>query len=358
MKRFILLFSLLFAFHTLTAQSLIPHHGTVSGSYNFWLYTPQGYHKDSVAKPLVVFLHGRSLCGRDLNRVRRYGPLNAIEMGMKIDAVVLAPQNPGAGWNPAKVIKLVDWVEQHYAVDTNRVYVLGMSLGGYGTLDVAASYPHRFAAAMALCGGATCKDLCGLNKMPLWILHGTADRAVSVKASQRVVDAMRSCGASKRLIWTPLQGMNHGSLARAFYLPQTYQWLFSHSLADTNRPVNRNYDISPNSLTRNAYRSARQGGKVEVVHNEPEATGDRSEFADLSEHSAAVEHTEPVETNHEATTHKASSQNDSPKYHKVKKGETLSAIARKNHTTVKKLCKLNGIKETTTLKVGRRLRVK
>ena len=169
-----LLITLIISIAGLSAQVLKAHTKTVEGSYNFWTYTPDGYDTCSTPKPLIVFLHGRSLCGNDLKRVRRYGPLNAIERGLMLDAVVLAPQNPGGAWKPSKVMKLVEWTTENLNIDTNRIYVIGMSLGGYGTIDFAGSYPHRIAAAMALCGGGTLKDFCGLNEMPLWILHGTA----------------------------------------------------------------------------------------------------------------------------------------------------------------------------------------
>ncbi len=316
------------------AQHLTAHRGDVKDAYNFWFYEPP---TDSAEqrKPMVVFLHGKSLSGKNLNRVKRYGPINALEMGMHIDAYVIAPQTSN-GWTPQRVMRLVDWAVEHYAVDTNRVYLIGMSMGGYGTLDVAGTYPDRFAAAMALCGGSTLKELCGLNRMPLWILHGTADRAVGIGASQRVVDAMEACDSAARLIWTPLKGANHGRLARIFYLQKTYEWLFSHSLADRDRTVNRDYDITVEELNnRDVYREARNGGNK--VISDQAVSG--SENADISENSD-------------------DSDNSAAQYHTVKKGDTLSKLARRYHTTVKKLCSLNGIKTTTKLKIGRRLRVK
>lgn len=345
---------------SLSAQQLKANHGKVTNGYNFWLYTPEGYVKDSTAKPLIIFLHGKSLCGHDLNRVRRYGSISAVEMGMKIDAIIMAPQNPGGSWNPEKIMNVMKWVERHYTVDTNRVYVLGMSMGGYGTINFAGTYPDKVAAAMALCGGGTIRDLCGLNDLPLWILHGTADRAVPISASQKVVDAMNRCGQGERLIWTRLQGMNHGSLARAFYLPQTYEWLFSHSLADTNRPVNRSYVITPTVLSRDAYRFARQGGKVVVSQSDHAADSTELAAAALADSAALADaNNTTVEQPHNKKTSKTKATSTAGrKYHTVKKGDTLGAIARKYHTSVKKLCQLNGIKSTTTLKIGRKLRVK
>ena len=163
--------------------SMKTHDAIASGGYQFWIYTPGGY-DGSQAQPVVIFLHGRSLCGHNLQAVLRYGTLDAIKRGMVMPAIVIAPQTPGS-WNPRKVADLLDWVEANYNVDTTRVYVLGMSLGGYGTMDLCGTYPGRIAAGMALCGGTTLRNVDGLGELPFWILHGTADRAVGTTARTR-----------------------------------------------------------------------------------------------------------------------------------------------------------------------------
>ncbi len=217
---------------------------TVKDSYNFWLYAPKEYVAEHRKVPVIIFLHGASLCGNNLQRVRRYGLLHAIEKGRYYPAMVVAPQNPGGAWNPKKIAKILDWVETHHNVDSTRIYVIGMSLGGYGTLDFAGTYPERIAAAMALCGGSTLKDVSGLGKVPLWILHGTADRAVPVSASQKVVKTMQDSGNDSLLRFDWLKGASHGDLARILYLKQTYDWLFSHSLKDTPRVLDKDIPIS------------------------------------------------------------------------------------------------------------------
>lgn len=219
----------------------------VEGSYNFWLYTPAGYdRKDTLCKdtPLVLFLHGKSLCGNDLEKVRRYGSIDCVERGRHIQALVLAPQNPGEWWNPDKLCRILDWLKVEYPYDTSRVYVLGMSLGGYGTLDFVAAKPDRVAAAVALCGGTTAKDVSNMGQVPLWIIHGTADKLVSVKASQDIVKQLESKHLASRLRYEWLIGASHSYLARYFYMPKIYDWLFSHSLKDEERPVNREVKIT------------------------------------------------------------------------------------------------------------------
>ena len=225
--------------------------------YNFWLYTPNDYEPNGHPLPLVIFLHGASLCGNNIQKVRRYGVLDAIDKGKIIPTLVVAPQNPGGAWNAHKLNELLEWAKRNYKVDTTRVYVLGMSLGGYGTMDFVGAYPEKIAAAMALCGGCSLRDVSPLGKVPLWIMHGTADRAVSVKQSQIVVEKLQERGNDKLLRYDWLQGGSHGILARLFYLQKTYDWLFSHSLQDNPQTIDKHFDITPEDIQQ-TYQELRQ----------------------------------------------------------------------------------------------------
>lgn len=238
---------------TSNAQSLIAYKGKVENGYNFWFYRPAN---EDGPKPVVIFLHGRSLCGHDMNKVRKYGTIDAIEKGREIDAYVMAPQNPGGSWNSEKIMNVLEWVKENNNVDTTRVYVLGMSLGGYGTINLTATYPDKIAAAIALCGGGTKTDYSGLTKVPLWIVHGTADKDVNVRYSDAVVNAMKKFeNGTDRLHYDRVKGMNHSVLARVFYLPECYEWLMSHSLTDENREMKPvTYKITNKTLTTAIYR--------------------------------------------------------------------------------------------------------
>ena len=254
MKRVTVLLLVLFCWLHISAQYdfLIANRNVIPGGYDFWVYTPEDYYFSQEQTPVVIFLHGASLCSRNLNRSRRYGPLDAIVRGREIPALVIVPQNPGGAWNPKKINDVLEWTLKNYPADSTRVYVLGMSLGGYGTLDFAGTYPEKVAAAMALCGGSTLKDLQGLGQVPLWILHGTADKAVGIKESKRVVKALEDANNDSRLRYDWMPGANHGALARAFYLRRTYEWLFRHSLKDNGRPLCREFSIT-NSDLKGAY---------------------------------------------------------------------------------------------------------
>ena len=233
----------------------------IKGGYPFWVCTPKGYEavwqtegfEDEHYYPVILFLHGRSLCGRDMKRVLRYGTLDAIERGMNIPALIVAPQNPGGAWDPKKLNDVLDWVMDNCAADPERIYVLGMSLGGYGTLDYVGTYPERVAAGMDLCGGSTLRDYTRMGEAPLWIIHGTADQAVSINESKKVVNGMKAAHVDSRLRYDWFAGSSHGALARMFYLQKVYDWLFSHSLADPGRPVNRKISITKEDL-KNAYK--------------------------------------------------------------------------------------------------------
>ena len=319
MKKLFFAFLLLTLLPLTSKAQLMPCRGFVEDCYDFWLYLPDNY-EEAAQLPLVMFLHGKSLSGDSLEMVLRYGCIDALFRGRAINAIVAAPQAQES-WEPKKVMALYEFLENHYKVDTCRFYVLGMSMGGYGTMNVAAEYPKKIAAAIAMCGGASGNDLCGLTELPLWIIHGTADDLVPVECSDRVVDSIRSCGDTTRLIYHRLEGVNHSRLARVFYLRQTYEWLFSHSLKDRGRPVNRAFDMSP-ELLEVAYDDMDRGVRVTIV--EPK-------FPPLRVWA---------------------------QFHTVKRGETLASIAVEHYTTVSILCKLNGFNKKTSLWPGRKIRVK
>lgn len=298
---------------------LVACRNVIPDNYDFWLYLPKDYATAIEKKPVILFLHGRSLSGDDLSLVRYYGCINALLRGREIDAIVIAPQSKTA-WKPEKLMELYNWVTTNYRSDTNRFYVLGMSMGGFGTLDFVAAYPDKVAAAMSMCGGSTAKSLCGLNDVPLWIIHGTADQDVPVWRSERVVDSMCVCGDTSRLIFNKLKSVNHTSLVRVFYLQQTYDWLFSHTLTDSLRLANKDYTIS-RELLYAAYDDLENKSDIQII--------------DLQ------------------------SYKDSQKqYYVVKKGDTLSSIAVENNSTVSILCKLNNIRKDEKLWPGRKIRVK
>ena len=262
MKRILTIITIILTITSSTmAQALTQHKGEVENGYNFWLYNPDSIvANETEPKPVIIFLHGASLCGNNLDKVKTYGTIDAIQKGRKLDAYVIAPQNPGGSWNPEKVMNVLDYVSDEHNIDYDRVYVAGMSLGGFGTIDVAATYPDRIAAAIAMCGGGTVADLSGLCEVPLWIIHGTADRAVGVGQSDKVVEEIRNADEeAPRLVYVRVKGWTHGTPARLFYLPETYEWLMGHTLKDPTRSINDTFKLN-NELLSNAYKGLRSTG--------------------------------------------------------------------------------------------------
>ena len=384
--RKLLLLTLLMVAPMVCSAQLYAMRDSVQNGYNFWLYLPDGYkdmRTERMAKPnsndiqeplpIVLFLHGRSLSGTDLYTVRKYGTVDAIKRGRKVNAVVIAPQvNHGDWWRPERLLNIVDWVAKRYDVDTSRLYVLGMSLGGYGTLDFAATYPERTAAAIALCGGSTLKaaTLGNLNKVPLWIMHGTADASVAVSASRSVKSAMEKVDPNTpRLRYDEWVGAGHSIYARTFYMDEAYEWLFKHRTTDKNRPVDKSVKI-PTERFSNAYKGLPRGGIALTVYDPPTKATTKGRYlgeevtvpAPKKEHKEAKEEKESKE-HKENKSEKAKGGNAEKitsgdvKYHTVVEGETLSHIAVKYNTSVKKLCEWNNIEKDAIINIGKKLQV-
>ena len=193
-------------------------------TYPFWINVPETEKTEKQA--ILIFLHGKSLSGTDLNRVRRYGVLRAMDKGRKIPGIVVAPQLAKGSWNPDKVLEVLEYVKKNYNVDESRIYVCGMSLGGYGTLHFAGKHADKITAAVAICGGGNVSDGCKLATIPLWIQHGDKDFIVPMSESEKVVNAIRKCNAKANLIFTIIKGGNHGSVESVFHQDAMYDWLF------------------------------------------------------------------------------------------------------------------------------------
>jgi predicted peptidase len=193
--------------------------------YPFWVSLPKNY-SSAQKTPILFFLHGRSLSGTDLNRVKRYGILKAIEKGREIPAIVVAPQLASGPWQAKKLLEVLDYIKQNYNIEEQQIYVCGMSLGGYGTLEFAGKYPEKITAAVAICGGGVLEDACNLSKIPLWILHGDNDRIVSISESKKIVEAIKICNPKADVIFTKISGGTHSSVEQLFHENDIYDWLF------------------------------------------------------------------------------------------------------------------------------------
>jgi predicted peptidase len=197
--------------------------------YEFLLYTPESYKKDSTRQyPMIMFLHGRSLSGKNIEMVKRYGLIYEILRGQKMEFIVVAPQCQ-AGWNSAKLIEILDHVQKSYRVDTCRTYLTGMSMGGYGAWMLAGEYPRRFAAVAPVCGGGNINHASNLVNMPTWVFHGALDKAVPISESQKMVNAIKA-KKGKQIQFTIYKNDGHSELVKVFRMPELFQWFMKHEL--------------------------------------------------------------------------------------------------------------------------------
>jgi predicted peptidase len=196
---------------------------TIVVKLNYLLYLPPKYDKGDEKWPLVVFLHGAGETGNDLKMVKKHGPPKLVEQ-KEFPCIVVSPQAPTRGWNVEALNGLIDDVIAKYRVDKDRVYLTGLSMGGYGTWALAAAYPDKFAAVVPICGGGNLAMATKLKNLPIWVFHGAKDNTVPLSASQSMVDAVKKAGGDPKFTVYPEAG--HDSWTKAYDDPELWTWLF------------------------------------------------------------------------------------------------------------------------------------
>jgi predicted peptidase len=198
-------------------------------SYSYLLSRPEGYEAESKKQwPLVIFLHGSGERGSDLEQLKKHGPPKLIAAGQKFPAVIASLQCPANDlWNPHGVKAITDHLIKTERIDSSRVYLTGLSMGGFGTWDTAFEYPDTFAAIAPICGGAGVRWVTAsrLKTMPAWIFHGDKDGAVPVENSHKIHAALQKLGAPVKLTLYP--GIGHDSWTATYDNPEFWTWLFA-----------------------------------------------------------------------------------------------------------------------------------
>ena len=203
-----------------------------SADMEYLLYLPEGYEPDQQQQkkfPLMLFLHGRGESHGPLSLVAKWGPPRMVEHGAELPYILVSPQCPGdQSWGDAtqqqRLVELLDHLTEQYAVDASRIYLTGLSMGGFGSWQLAADHPQRFAAVVPICGGGDPADADQLKDLPIWVWHGTEDGAVPFEKSQEMVDAIRQAGSDK-LRFTALEHIGHNSWSAAYATPELFDWL-------------------------------------------------------------------------------------------------------------------------------------
>lgn len=202
-----------------------PSLTTLNNRCVVWL--PPQFRTSNGPWPLVVFLHGSGERGNDVDNFRQHvssGPFRAITDGRSFAAILAAPQcRERASWQPAAVAAYVRKVALQYDVDLNRVYLVGYSMGGYGTWQTVAQFPELFAAAVPISGGGDVNNAAALANVPIWAFHGDGDKVVPIDQSRQMIEAVHAAGGHPRL--TVLEGAGHGICSTVLSRPSLWDWL-------------------------------------------------------------------------------------------------------------------------------------
>jgi len=255
MKKFLLAFALLFLSLQIFAQGVFEKKSFVNEagqSLSYQILFPVNY-DPSIKYPVVLVLHGAGERGDDNVAQMKYGTqvfLNP-ENQQKFPAIVIFPQCPkDSYWSSVKIdrtqkptefifdysqninwplqsaVDLVKSLVKTKVADKKRLYIMGLSMGGMGTMEAVSRNPKMFAAAIPICGGA---DLTYVKKyakkLPIWVNHGDADSVVPVKHSRELVAALQEAGAN--VTYTEYPGVNHNSWDNTFAQPTLLSWFFS-----------------------------------------------------------------------------------------------------------------------------------
>ncbi len=248
MKHLILLLSLCCS-ALLTAQQFEAHYHQKEGkTLPYLLLKPLNF-DSSQSYPLLIFLHGAGERGSDNKVAAKHFSSLVLADSNRINypAFVIIPQcDTGYRWvevdwkldshqMPAEpslymslFLEVLDSLEQSPLIDKNRIYVSGLSMGGFGTWDLIARFPNRFAAAAPVCGGADLNTAPQIAHIPIWTFHGAKDRLVKPSRSREMVDALKKINGNIK--YTEYPDLGHDSWKAAYAEPDFLTWIFGWRL--------------------------------------------------------------------------------------------------------------------------------
>lgn len=191
--------------------------------------------------PLVLFLHGAAGLGDDNMRQFNGGnevpplALTADDAQARFPSFVFAPQCPrGSSWSgfgrqPSEIIAAtmatIEALAREFRLDRNRLYIVGVSMGGHGVWDTVAKFPRTFAAAVPICAASNLTEVSKIAPLPVWCFHGAADSIIPVSNAREMVAALRKAGGHPN--YTEYPGVGHDSYRNAFREPELLPWVFA-----------------------------------------------------------------------------------------------------------------------------------
>lgn len=188
---------------------------------DYLLYLPEGYGKEHKKWPLVLFLHGR---GEKIEQLKQAGLPRQVEQKKDFPFIMVTPESPGQGWDVQNVNALLDEVVAKHKVDKDRIYVMGVSMGGFGAWALAAVYPDKFAAIIPICGGGNPGDAKKIKHLSIWVFHGAKDTTVPASRSEAMVKALKDAGA-EHVKFTLYPDAGHDAWTETYRNPEVWEWL-------------------------------------------------------------------------------------------------------------------------------------
>lgn len=180
--------------------------------------------------PLMLFLHGAGERGDDLELVKRHGIPMICEKDDEFPFIAVSPQCPQGSWWDVyfdDLYHLLQHIKLNYSIDESRIYLTGLSMGGFGTWDFAARHPEEFAAIMPVCGGSRDIDrIINLVGVPVWTFHGELDSTISISSTEVLVNLLNENGGNVK--FTRYPDVAHDSHVRAYETGGLYDWFLSH----------------------------------------------------------------------------------------------------------------------------------
>lgn len=210
-------------------------------SLNYLLFLPRDYARRRAERwPLILFLHGAGERGTDLAKVKVHGPPKLVATRPDFPFIVVSPQCPeGEIWDSEALLALLDHVLARYRVDPGRVYLTGLSMGGYGTWALGLRAPERFAAIAPICGGGDVLPVHlgpgernpALRTLAVWAFHGAKDTVVPLQESERMVEALRRAGCQEVKL-TVYPDAGHDAWTATYAKQELYDWFLQHRRAE------------------------------------------------------------------------------------------------------------------------------
>ncbi len=204
---------------------------------NYLLFLPKDYDAKSPKRwPLILFLHGAGERGTNVWKVAAHGPPQKVTAEPDFPFIVVSPQCPeGQIWSNDKLLPLLNEITRKYAVDESRIYLTGLSMGGYGTWSLGLSRPELFAAIVPICGGGefispylSSRDKPeALRSLGIWAFHGAKDPVVPLAETERMVDLTKSLGVKDVKLTVYLEA-GHDAWTETYKNPDLYRWLLEH----------------------------------------------------------------------------------------------------------------------------------